>query len=648
MPLSTADLLQITNLITSQLAAARIKISELPAAGAISSSAIFPMVDAGSTQSATLARLLSEGVTTVTVGQSLRAMASADLIDNALFFTEGVLAVNDGGGGLWVYDSASVADDNIGTVISPDDGVGRFLRVYDGPINVKWFGAKGDNANDDTSACAAATLFLDSLGGGACYFPFGTYLVDTILYYDNITFIPECKGTTIKKRGNGGGTSDPIFDSSDNGASSQTNVQWLSGFVLDGNKAAQGATASRIGIMLQGTTNVLIDGIEIKDCNLDALMLYGSGATRIVPCDNVVIRNFKFTGGNRTNMAVITAQNITVEDGVMSGAGGASPNTNLDIERDSAAMTLKNITFRRVDFKDAVGNGVYLVPNRSDILDANIVFDDCGFYDNGAKGLQVTTGGFRLGPVILNNCRSSGNATGGVDINETFNFRIQGGEYLETAGTGVNIANDNEFWSISGGTICQGGTATKDDLDFADGDSSNLDGFVGSDVQFRGDRFLAAGTRTRWAPRVSIFTVTKVANGTMGCTDADGCFVTNDGTGWVQGINGDNPQLVPLFRLPENALIFKGSVYAVTPVTGVTTATAQLGRLGAGTIYSATLYDLMAAAGDTNFLDFTTTVARGTKAADFMRQNLTYTGGLGVDVVVGSKWTWEIFWGTAT
>lgn len=60
--------------------------------------------------------------------------------------------IGDGGGGIFYWDSDSIEPDNGGTIIQATGiSTGRWKRLYSGSVNVKWFGAKGDGINDDTS-----------------------------------------------------------------------------------------------------------------------------------------------------------------------------------------------------------------------------------------------------------------------------------------------------------------------------------------------------------------------------------------------------------------------------------------------------------------------------------------------------------------
>src|SRR5205823_2301496 len=71
-----------------------------------------------------------------------------------------------------------------GTVIQAT-GVttGRWIRIFAGPLSVKWFGAKGDASTDDTTAIQRAIQALPSgstYNGGTIWFPPGDYRFKTV------------------------------------------------------------------------------------------------------------------------------------------------------------------------------------------------------------------------------------------------------------------------------------------------------------------------------------------------------------------------------------------------------------------------------------------------------------------------------------
>jgi len=95
----------------------------------------------------------------------------------------------DGGGGVFYWDSSSVATPDIGTIVQPTAtvGAGRWLRIFDtSQINVKWFGAAGDGATDDTEAINLAIVAAFTDQGASNQFthtlliPPGEYSVSSV------------------------------------------------------------------------------------------------------------------------------------------------------------------------------------------------------------------------------------------------------------------------------------------------------------------------------------------------------------------------------------------------------------------------------------------------------------------------------------
>ena len=76
----------------------------------------------------------------------------------------GYYARGDGGGGVFYWDATSTATDNGGTIIKAAPATGRWLRVYEGALNIKWFGAKGDGVAGDAAANKAIFDTVIALG----------------------------------------------------------------------------------------------------------------------------------------------------------------------------------------------------------------------------------------------------------------------------------------------------------------------------------------------------------------------------------------------------------------------------------------------------------------------------------------------------
>lgn len=116
------------------------------------------------------------------------------LRDGMVVIAKGRSAVNDGGGGTFRYDQNSTAATDNGIVFSVTGG-GRIIRQVETnlsenqiseSINVRWFGARGDGATDDTASILAAYnyakntgLFYDLL------FPMGRYVTRSTFLFEN-------------------------------------------------------------------------------------------------------------------------------------------------------------------------------------------------------------------------------------------------------------------------------------------------------------------------------------------------------------------------------------------------------------------------------------------------------------------------------
>ncbi len=86
-------------------------------------------------------------------GQYVKTFVLADLSTSAFTtpYPDSFILVEPGREGLFVYDptDTSTPNDDGLTLVT---GVRRYKRTFDGLVNVKWFGAKGDGTTDDTQA----------------------------------------------------------------------------------------------------------------------------------------------------------------------------------------------------------------------------------------------------------------------------------------------------------------------------------------------------------------------------------------------------------------------------------------------------------------------------------------------------------------
>jgi hypothetical protein len=117
----------------------------------------------------------------------------------------GYYALGDGGGGPVYYDSASTAIPNNGTVFQPNAGSGRWLRPASSSMNVRWFGALGNDSHNDTLAIQAAADAVRALGNGSVVVPAGIYKITAAITLanapaNNFSFVGEGQNVSIIKQ----------------------------------------------------------------------------------------------------------------------------------------------------------------------------------------------------------------------------------------------------------------------------------------------------------------------------------------------------------------------------------------------------------------------------------------------------------------
>jgi hypothetical protein len=116
---------------------------------------------------------------------------------NELVTVLGYNTVDDGGGGQFYWDNTSAESVNGGTIFSAL-GSGRWKRLFEDTVNVKWFGAKGDGSSNDTTAIQNAINASKDV-----FFPDGNYLITGQISLSKDLKIRGGRNATIKKSVNG-------------------------------------------------------------------------------------------------------------------------------------------------------------------------------------------------------------------------------------------------------------------------------------------------------------------------------------------------------------------------------------------------------------------------------------------------------------
>lgn len=106
---------------------------------------------------------------------------STNLVNGSYAKTAGYYGINDGGNAFYTVTNESLTA-NDGDIISLDNGLFAVMVTKDKSVNVKSFGAYGDDTHDDTNAINNAIAYAVSSGIKDIYLPAGTYKTTKPIY----------------------------------------------------------------------------------------------------------------------------------------------------------------------------------------------------------------------------------------------------------------------------------------------------------------------------------------------------------------------------------------------------------------------------------------------------------------------------------
>jgi hypothetical protein len=285
--------------------------------------------------------LLNPVVIHVSTVALLRAVSTALFVSGQMIEVSGYYVAGDGGGGPVRYLSTGEAPgtyvDNGGSVIIPTggDGSAAWLWNWSGEINVRWFGAKGDGATNDSDAFQAATTFATTAKSRKVYASHGTYVLGVptsgsqfCVYLgnlSNIEFFGDGEASVLKLAGSVprnqcmfgsgiGSTMNGVFwhdmvidlNGSNNLQTSYADPLRLNSFVYSFSNSQEDIRFERIKVLdasgsqvirISDDTSALGDRITIRDCEFRN---FGIGVTG----------NFQ----QDVSVLYIFANNITIEN----------------------------------------------------------------------------------------------------------------------------------------------------------------------------------------------------------------------------------------------------------------------------------------------------------------------------------------------
>lgn len=269
----------------------------------------------------------------------------------------------------------------------------KYHRIYDGPVNVNWFGIIGDGVTDNTRGIQH--LFKESKYT-KLYFPknHGSYRVHSVKIYPNREILFE-EGTIVEGLGQLGEFEQMVHLVAVNNITLKgKNV------VFKDHRDNYSTGQQRHIFLIKGSKDILIDGISAINGGGDGFYI-GTTST-INYSENIKLHNVYANNNRRQGLSIISGRNIEVRDSEFSGSTGAGSESGIDIECNEPSDILENIKIINVKTRNNSGSGILIAPialsGTGKMIDIMIKNHD----DEGSRiGAQVASVTSALGGYVI-------------------------------------------------------------------------------------------------------------------------------------------------------------------------------------------------------------------------------------------------------
>lgn len=274
--------------------------------------------------------------------------------------------------GLFRYSAADVSspDDSVMVIRS---GNRRYLRVFQGAVNVKWFGAKGDGKTDDYTAIARAAGYVGKKAQ-SLFLPKGIY------YLKLKAPLPLSAG--VNMHGEAGtvlnlDTATPEYTSFVSNAGDNVTIS-----NLEINRVVDRPFVFFLVQPFKGLTfrNLKINGNRAMYTN-SYCHAFQIGVNNAGVSDNITIDSCSITktsyGLFMTNASTATVKNVTVSNCVF------DSNTSTDLEFNSPNGTCSNVSVEKCRFS----NGRLFAVGFANVKEGKV--KNCSFEGYGKEPLHI-------------------------------------------------------------------------------------------------------------------------------------------------------------------------------------------------------------------------------------------------------------------
>lgn len=378
-------------------------------------------------------------------------------------YVSGYWTPSDGGGGLFSFSQSLLAT-NPGTVLTNSGKSGQWQRQFSGAIDVKWFGAKGDNVADETALIQAAINLCATNGGGQVFLSPGRYKISSAMLLPNNTEFFGMPGHSILNGPFGAMTARSVAGTNIYASVAMvavTNCE-VHGITVD--NAANGTSANGI---LFGTDG---GGVPAVNCSAWNNRILGSNSHQYLVVNfggrDIQIRNNYLHGGvlapdfssGQVGIETFGGDGVLISGNVVEYVGGNATHPLSD--RSYSRAHCKNVTVVNNKFyRCRVGyypaqSGSYGA-HFENIIEANNQYIEC--WDSGAKLTWATNSvitGFSLGASHYTSCSNAVRFSGTSSAIDMSGITVRGLTISNASGAASALLLENvKNLSLSGVVI---------------------------------------------------------------------------------------------------------------------------------------------------------------------------------------------------
>jgi hypothetical protein len=269
---------------------------------------------------------------------------------------------------------------------------------------VSRYGLVGDGTTDNSDAFDE--MFEEE--GRFIYIAAGDY-VTTSFFIPSNTHLWLEPGTIIRDSGNLGDTA-RLINIRD--VENVTIVGYGAKVLMDRDDYTSGE--QRHGVIIQGSDNVFIEGLESSDSGGDGFYI-GAGISTVEPSSNVILKDCIADNNRRQGLSIVSVRHCRVS-GRYTNTTGTSPQAGIDIEPNTTTDALVDVRINDVYTEGNVGQGIKVIVN--DLLEEPVDIVITNHRDVGSThGFGCTFGIADLKGRIVNvNPYYEDNLQNGIDI----------------------------------------------------------------------------------------------------------------------------------------------------------------------------------------------------------------------------------------